>query len=429
MLYRFAGATPEDNLYDGFEKRYPDATSVKLTINYRSTKAIIDACNKLIRYNYSDRGGPYEQRYLKDVEARPDAPDGDPVTFSSYGTPEEEADALVHEIEMKLDGDENVPGDFFVGTRTRAQLGYMEGYFIRNNIPFINIAGGSFWNLKHVSDIVAYLAVAQNEDDKESFKRIYNISSNNMTMPWKNSDKYGQYCSHRFLGKAFTQACYGSYKYINGARSQRKSFVPGIDDIVDFIQEVQAEMLASGAADALQFIVDYCYKKWLAADEGLVNTDEAENGKLEDLQTVIDMAQEYDDVDDFLKFVTDARKADEAKKNKDWSDYVVISTCHRLKGLEREIVYGAGLSEGFVENAKTGAQTLSGLLPHTFSLIPPPQNGILPTGGMGRIEDERDIVFVLVSRAKTECHLSGVQAYRKAKLHASRFVSEMGLLQ
>ena len=425
MLYRFAGATPEDNLYDGFESRYPDATTVKLVINYRSTKAIIDACNRLIRHNYSDMGGPYEQRYLKDVEARPDAPQGDAVTFSSYINPEDEADNIVREIKIKLDSGANVLGDFFVGTRTRAQLGYMEGYFIRNNVPFINIAGGSFWNLKHVRDIVAYLSVAHNDEDKESFKRIYNISSNNMTVPWSNSEQFGQYCSHRFLGKAFLDACYGSYKYINTGRNSRKSFSPGINDIVDFIQEIQTEILAGGASDALQFIIDYCYKKWLAAEEGLVNTDEAENGKLEDLQTVVDMAQEYGNVGDFLKFVEDARQADEAKKDKDWSDYVVISTIHRLKGLEREIVFGAGMSEGEIEDTGMPA----GLLPHTFSLTPPPQNGILPTGGQSLVEDERDIAFVLVSRAKSECHLSGVQTYRKATMLPSRFVSEMGLLR
>jgi len=135
------------------------------------------------------------------------------------------------------------------------------------------------------------------------------------------------------------------------------------------------------------------------------------------LATAIDVASQFSDVGEFIDYVREAVKASIAAKDKDWSEFVVISTVHRLKGLEREVMYGVGLSEG--EKAA--------LLPHTFSLVPPPQNGVLPTGGMGRMSDERCIAFVLVSRAKSEVHLSGIREYRHNVMHTSRFVEELGL--
>jgi len=155
----------------------------------------------------------------------------------------------------------------------------------------------------------------------------------------------------------------------------------------------------------------------------LAGSDEAENGKLEDLTTVSDVATQFSEVQDFLDYIDEAVRAVEAARDKEWANYVILSTVHRLKGQEREVVYGVGLSEG--TNLLSGRP--AGLLPHTFSLADPPQLGILPTGGRGRLEDERCVAFVLISRARSEVHLSGVRTYRTAQMETSRFVDEMGL--
>jgi DNA helicase-2/ATP-dependent DNA helicase PcrA len=451
LLYRFAGATPEANLFDGFEQRYPDGTLIKLSINYRSTITIINTCQRLIAQNYADAGGPYDQKYLKDMVARPGAPEGQPVTFQMYDTPEAEAVALVENLleamapcpdcggtgqvtELAtsdpgslakfqcfrcLDRPQREPGDFFVGARTRAQLGYLEGPLTRAKIPFINIAGGSFWGSKHVADVVAYLALAYNESNDKAFARVYNIGSRWNTYPWGKHE--GEYCSHRFLGKAFLSACQGKYGKMHYA--DRNSFQPGIEDLVSFVHELQAN-LTDGPAAVLRVVVDDCYRRYLEAEEGIRSSDEAENGKLSDLETVIDVAGQFENVGEFLDYVRGAIKAAEAAKDKDWSEHVVISTIHRLKGQESEVVYGIGFCEGF----STGTvPSPAGLLPHTFSMTSPPQNGVLPGSGMGRVADERCCAYVLVSRAKSKCHLSGVRQYRKASMDRSRFIDELGI--
>jgi len=310
------------------------------------------------------------------------------------------------------------PGDYFVGARTRAQLGYMEGALIKSEIPFINITGGSFWTMMHVADVIGYLRLAYDESDREAFKRVYNIASNYNVHLW--GEKKDEYCPHRYLGRAFLSACGEDYRRIWHAAGQRRSWKPGVSDLTGFVQELHAELAVwENAAQPLRYIIDHCYRKYLVHKEGIV--DDGDSAKLDDLETVIDIAAEFDDAKEFLDYVAQAVKAAESVKDKDWDEYVVLSTVHRLKGLERKVVYGIGLSEGY--DIRTGEPR--GLLPHTFSMIPPPNAGVLPTGGMSRVEDERCIAFVLVSRAKEECHLSGVQRYRNSAMFPSRFAQEL----
>ena len=337
-----------------------------------------------------------------------------------YSTPEQEAQAVTNAIIEHIAAG-GKPGDIFIGARTRAQLGYLEGPLVRAKIPSINLCGGSFWGSKHVQDVMGYFRLAHNEADSDAFKRVYNIASASNT-------KYGkpqnEYCHHRYLGPAFLSECGSQYAGIErAARNWR--FKSGVVDLRFFFYGVQATMEeCDNLGDVIKFIVDKCYKKFLQAEEGLT-TDNEDSGKLDDLKTVASIANQFSDAADFIKYVLDAEQAVKDSKNKDWSKYVILSTIHRLKGLERKVVFGIGFSEGIGADGKTPA----GLLPHTFSMTAPPQNGVLPTGGKGRIADDRCCAFVLVSRAQHLCHLSGVELYRKAKMGQSRFISEMGLEQ
>lgn len=425
MMFRFAGATPEGNLFGGFEERYPDGKMVQLGVNYRSTRVIVDAQMRLIANNYQAAGGPYEDKYLKGVEAREDAPAGEAITWDEYEGPQGEAAGVVANIVEDL-ANGGVPGDVFVGARTRAQLGYLEGPLVKAGVPYINATGDSFWTLHHVGQAVDYLRLAFDEGNGKAFKKVYNVASKWNVHPW--GDDKGQYCAHRYLGRAFLGAVNEDYRrakaaHFGGGRGLRRSFVPGLEDLVGFVQDVQAEMAASDTVAApLEMIVEDCLKDHIRYDEGIVNDEDA--GKFDDFATLLEVAGQFQSVETFLQYVDEAIRQAEAVKDKEWSNYVVISTVHRLKGLEREVVYGIGLSEG--ADKRSGEPR--GLLPHTFSMVAPPNEGILPTGGKGRIEDERCVAFVLVSRAKTRVHLSGVRNYRSAEMWASRFVRELGLL-
>jgi DNA helicase-2/ATP-dependent DNA helicase PcrA len=340
-----------------------------------------------------------------------------------YDTPQEESIVLVNEIQILL-RDGYKPQDIFVASRTRAQLGYLEGGLVKAKIPFINIAGGSFWNSKHVQDVIAYVKLAYDNSDNEAFARVYDTGSNENVYTY--SDKRGRfnkgdYSAKRWLGKQFLSACDGQYKNIYQALKSRNGWRwrNGVEDLVNMLDLINLALAEDGLSLALETVIDNCYKDYLIAideiDEG------ADSSKLDDLNTVVDMARTFDDCESFFSYVDECVRSAEDAKNGDWSEYVILSTAHRLKGLERKVIFGIGLCEGYDENNEP-----CGLLPHTYSMKYPPQFGVLPGSGMGRIEDERCLAFVLVSRGQERVILSGVRSYQKmVNLQPSRFVMEM----
>lgn len=455
-LFRFAGSRPELMTFE-IDEKLPDIETIKLEVNYRSQDEIIAKSQQLIAHNYSDLGGPYPQEFIKQASGIKGP--GEQLQFQMYENADEEAMATtVTILELIQSGYE--PGDFFIGARTRAQLGYLEGALVRTKIPFINITGGSFWQSKHVADVVAYLRLANDTKDKSALERVYNIPSANHVYTWDDKCKnckgnkrekgqcgqckgtglsgifnIGDYCAFRGLGKEFLakinydfdkidKVLFGKdgWRYQTKAKDYDKLGPTKAQDLQEFVWMLRQSLdQAENVGQIIRVIIDDCYEKYLRYngmdDEGLANA------KLEDLATVEELASKYTDVDKFLSYVDEMVEAAEKAKNKDWRDYVVLSTVHRLKGLERPIVFGLGWCEG--KNISTGEPV--GLLPHTFSLTPPPNFGVLPSGSQSPVEDERCIAFVCVSRAIKRVYLSGIRNYRNYVMWPSRFVSEIGL--
>jgi len=419
MLFRWAGSAPEVTTKD-VDFLFEDVITFKLETNYRSTHEIVTQSKRSIAYNYSDLGGPYARELFKESRSRPDAADGVPISFSMFDMQEEEARHVAQTIETLTDSGEYKWGDFFVGSRTRSQLGYIEGALTRCGIKYINLAGGCFWSSKHVQDVISYVRLAHNSTDNEAFKRVYNIASRWFTAPF--GSQKGEYINHRYLGRAFLEDMRDSYANTTHVNWRYRA---GVDDLRAFISDVQVSLEGSGVAGALEFVIDNCYLQWLASEEGLLNTDESENGKTDDLRTVVEMASKFEDPEAFFTYVADMEKAAEDAKAGNHSELVIISTVHRLKGKERPVVFGIGICEG---SGGKGVKQPAGLLPHTFSLINPPNYGVLPSGGRGRVEDERCVFFVLISRAKERVYLSGFRYFRDFVFGPSRFVSEINLI-
>jgi len=414
LLYRFAGAKPE-LMTEEVHQYIPDMLTHFLDINFRSTRTIVEACNKLIERNYSDCGGPYPQELMKPTKAREDAPEGDPITFQMFDGTKEEAQGVANIIKEQIDQHDYKYGDFYVSARTRAQLGYLEGPLYRAGIKFVNIAGGSFWQNYHVANIVAFLQLAHDTSNDAAFKRVYNIASASHT------DKSGNYCHHHWMGAEFLRLTKGQYRNMHLAVNRNRRYYYGVTDLENFVNDVRMEMAyASNPSMVINFIIKNCYKQWLKA-KGESIEQEGDSNILDDIETVMDVAKEYDTVAGFLTYVQEMSEAAEEAKKGNMGEYVVLSTVHRLKGSERPIMVGVGWCEG-----SNSAGDPRGLLPHTFALTPPPVFGVLPTSGMARIEDERDIAFVCVSRAQDKVFLTAPASYRDNNMTASRFVYELG---
>lgn len=414
LMYRFAGAKPELMTAE-VDKYIPNINTLFLDVNYRSTQTIIDACSRLIANNYSDLGGPYAQEFMKLTQARPDAPEGEPIVFQMYADQRSEAMGVADTVVDLIGNHGYAPGDFFIGTRTRAQLAYVEGPLFRAGVKFINLTGGSFWQSYHVANILAYLKLAFDQTDDAAFGRVYNIASAEMT------DRKGDYCNHRWMGAEFMKLTQGKYSLMHLAIQKNRRYTDGVADLQSFVQEIQGEIAYSEtAAEPINFIIENCYRQWLKA-KGETMEEDADSNIADDIATILDVAGQYS-VEDFLAYVAEMEKAAEDAKNGDMSQMCVISTYHRLKGMERKVMIGMGWAEG--RNAHDEPR---GLLPITWAMVPPPQYGVLPTGGMALMEDERCIGFVAVSRAKERVILTAPGMYRDAMMFPSRFVAELGI--
>jgi len=153
---------------------------------------------------------------------------------------------------------------------------------------------------------------------------------------------------------------------------------------------------------------------------GHTETADGDGGPFDDFLGVIEMASMFNDPKDFIAYVDKLIAAAEAASKDDWSGRVVISTIHKLKGLERPCVFAVGMSE-YSEMQETG---VTSLLPHTFTFVSPPNQGKLPSGGRNRLEDERCLYFVLLTRAMEKAYVFSPYEFRKQPMQPSRFIHE-----
>ena len=423
LLYRFTGATPEANLGDGFESRYPSGLSFPLVVNYRSTQRIVHNSRTLIDNNYQPFG-PYELKYLKALRPMPSAPEGVDFSLSYYPNAMSEALAVRDQVAFMIEKGSS-PGDFFIGFRTRAQGGYLEYAFAQTDIPFVNTTGMSFWTLHHIQDVLTYIRLAiVKENTEEDFKRVMNIPTRHFTVPWKNHPDYGEYINHRFLGNAFVAECEGKTRNIKTVCMRTFKFSPGGSDMLSFLKDIENVYYLDGIGETIRYIVDQCYRKYVLYEAGNSENQVGEGSKIEDLLTAAEVADTFDSYESFSEYVSRIIEASKAQESGVWDGKVVLSTIHRLKGLERDYVYGVGISE---YDPRVQGNIPSGLLPHTFSMVQPPSEGIFDIYGMGRIEDERCLFYVLVTRAKKQVFLSTIRAYRKCVFRPSRFLDELRL--
>ena len=405
MLFRWAGADPEHGLYRGFEELFPDSLVVKLSMNYRSAVDIVSAQMRLIRNNYRRLGGLIPMSYLKQPRFWRNAPAGYPVTFTLYNTQAAEAAGVATAIRDAIANGARQAQDFFIGARTRAQLAHIECALAAEGLLYVNVAGRSFWCLEHVQDVMAYLALACDRSDRAAFERVRNIPSRAL----------GAYS--RGLDRGFMTACGGEWSGLDRAVMANARWGYGVRDLREFVERLETVLTNDGPAAGIRHVLFESYEPYLRrAGNGLtggqppLEGDSAAADRIGELETLAEIARSYQDGAQLVDY---ARRMGAAAAPADQSQRIVISTIHRLKGKERKVMYGIGWSEGVDSKGEP-----VGLLPHTNAL-----RSDLPTA----VPDERCLAFVLLSRAREDCHLSGIRRYHGWQMEPSRFVSEAGV--
>ncbi|MBI1857138.1 UvrD-helicase domain-containing protein [Candidatus Saccharibacteria bacterium] len=377
-VYSFRGADFRNIL--NFEKDYPKTTIIKLEQNYRSTKAILDAAHAVISKN--------KQRSDKNLWT--DAGNGQPVQLLQAANERAEGETIIRHIKNAIDVRFRRFEDFAVLYRTNAQSRAIEESFVRYGIPYRIVGGQRFYDRKEIKDIMAYLRLIYQPEDRVSFERIVNVPTRGI------GTKSMQNFFDWQVAKSLTLA--GALQDVNSCssltpRAQKGLFEFG--DILVKMRELVEETTLPIFMDSLLRRIDYFN---FLDDKTLQGESRQEN-----VRELISVAREYQDlgIDGFLEEVS--LVSDLGSQQLD-SNAVTLMTLHSAKGLEFPVVFMTGLEET--------------IFPHSRALY-----------DQGEMEEERRLCYVGMTRAKEELYLTYATSrmlYGSTQYNPpSRFLSEI----
>lgn len=384
-IYKFRGA----NIYNilNFEKHFPDAVTIKLEQNYRSTQNILDAANHVIANNVG--------RKAKSLWTANDV--GEKIDFEQFDTGYDEADYIARDILRMVREGRCHYGDIAILYRTNAQSRLFEERFVTSNIPYKIVGGVNFYARKEIKDLLAYLKTIDNARDDLAVRRILNVPKRGIGATTVNrvtdyADAYG-------IG------FYEALKRAEEIPSMGKAAAK-VKPFVNFIQMLRSKTEYISVSELLNEIIEETgYVRELEAED----TEEA-RARIENIDELLskvvayEQGEEHPTLSGFLEEVALVADVDSLE---DDSDYVVLMTLHSAKGLEFPKVYLAGMEDG--------------LFPSYMS--------ITSDNSTEELEEERRLAYVGITRAMKDLSITcaksrmirGETQYNKV----SRFVKEI----
>lgn len=386
-IYKFRGA----NIYNilNFEKHFPDAKTIKLEQNYRSTQNILNAANSVIANNVG--------RKSKTLWTAND--EGKKIDFEQFNTGYEEADYIARDIAGGVRNGDYHYGDYAVLYRTNAQSRLFEERFIVSNIPYKIVGGVNFYARKEVKDLLAYLKTIDNARDDLAVRRILNVPKRGIGATTVN--RVSDYA------EAYDISFYDALKRADEIPSIGKA-ASKVKPFVNLIQVFRSKLEFISISDLLREVIEETgYVKELEAE----GTDEAE-ARIENIDELLSKVVSYEESEEhptLSGFLEEVALVADIDSLEDDSDYVVLMTLHSAKGLEFPKVYLAGMEDG--------------LFPSYMS--------ITSDDSSEQLEEERRLAYVGITRAMKELTITcakqrmirGETQYNKV----SRFVKEIPL--
>lgn len=381
-IYRFRGATIENIL--SFDRHYPDAKTIKLEQNYRSTSNILNAANAVIAKN--------ESRHAKTLWTSNDA-----GALISYRTAEDqiaESRAVADIILKHIATDKYTYRDFAVLYRVNAQASSIERTFAKSGIPYRIYGGLRFSDRKEIRDTVAYLQVINNHADRERLLRIINEPRRKIGA--KTLEAVENIANEKGISMFEVMEHASSYTALLRAASILEAFASTINELTD--------ILASGCPlDAfVRQVLDKTGYMQMLIDAGKEESDRVDNVN-EFISGIIEYMKSTEEptLTGFLEenaLVADVDRFDES------ADAVVLMTIHSAKGLEFPIVLIPGMEEG--------------IFPSSQAIMDPDE-----------LEEERRLAYVAITRAKKELYILRAKTrtmYGRTQFNApSRFIEDI----
>ena len=384
-IYAFRGATIRN--IEEFERDYPDARTVLLEQNYRSTQTILDAANRVISRNSSRR----PKRLWTESGA------GAPIAIYVADDEHDEAGFIAGEIDALIDTDGRKPADIAVFYRTNAQSRSLEEILIRVGLPYTVVGGVRFYERKEVRDAIAYLRAVANPDDDVSMRRIINVPKRGIGERAEEAIESFAQRERISFGAALDRAA-----EIPGLATRSQAQVIAFADLMSNLRTLVEA--GEGPATVLQAALEQSgYLAELQASHDPQDETRVENlAELESVAVEFERDNEEATLAGFLERVSLVADADDIPD--DDEGVITLMTLHTAKGLEFPVVFLTGMEDG--------------VFPHIRSL-----------GSESELEEERRLAYVGITRARERLYLTravmrsawGSPAYNPA----SRFLDEI----
>ncbi|GGL44754.1 DNA helicase PcrA [Nocardia jinanensis] len=388
-IYAFRGATIRN--IEEFERDFPDAETILLEQNYRSTQNILSAANSVIARNSNRR----------DKRLWTDAGEGELITGYVADNEHDEAAFVAREIDRLVDEGAAVYSDIAVFYRTNNNSRALEEIFIRMGLPYKVVGGVRFYERKEVRDIVAYLRVLENPDDAVSLRRILNT-------PRRGIGDRAEACvavhaEQRGIGfaEALRDAAAGEVALLN---TRARNAIAGFVALLEQIR-------AAGEMDEVDFpdvgvVVEAVLDRTGYRAELEASDDPQDGARLDNLNELVSVAREFSSearnalvaaqaeglvpetgegepepgsLAAFLERVSLVADADQIPE--DGSGMVTMMTLHTAKGLEFPVVFVTGWEDG--------------QFPHLRAL-----------GDPAELAEERRLAYVGITRARRRLYLT-----------------------
>lgn len=349
-IYSWRGANLKNIL--NFEKDYPEARIIMLEQNYRSTKNILEAANEVIKKN----------KYRPDKNLFTDNEIGEKISFYEALDENEEADFVATKILEIMDGSKNILSDIAVLYRANFQSRVLEEAMLRYNIPY-QVLGVKFFERKEIKDTLAYLRAALNPESLSDIKRIINFPT-------------------RGIGKVTLAKIFAKDTATLPIKVKIK-----VDNFYKILEELKEKIENIKASEVIKFAV-----KKTNIEKELMEGDEEDKEKLENIRELATLALKYDNLENgkgIEKLLEDASLASDqdsimlSEEKKEKKNAIKLMTVHASKGLEFKYVFITGLEDG--------------LFPHA-------RDGEIKNGEDS--EEERRLFYVALTRAKNKLFLS-----------------------
>ncbi|HCQ80378.1 MAG TPA: DNA helicase UvrD, partial [Verrucomicrobiales bacterium] len=381
-IYGWRGAQVANILQ--FERFFPNPKVIRLEENYRSTQAVLEVANSLIRHNTGRR----------EKKLRPTISGGDLVRLVSMPGDQEEAEWIVSEIVAQRE-EGRVLEDFAILFRTNGQIRKMEEVLREAKIPYRMVGAQSFYDRKEVRDILSYIQVLNQPELDIPLLRVLNTpprgignTTSMAALDWsrdENQSIWETLIDEKFLTQVSSKVMNSIHAFTGRVEKARRDLIDG--------------MHAGVVMD--EWLREMEFDEWLMRQ---CKTDKEKDVRREGVSTTIasltEAIKKGKSLSDFLdQTALDAEKEDDLEKRSG----VTLITLHAAKGLEYPVVYLVGLEEG--------------ILPHKRSIEE------------GTRDEERRLLYVGITRAQLRMTMTycatRVKWGKEEACEASSFIREL----